>query len=105
MKSILELQEEQVEASKVYFPDLDQKDINYQAIALAGEVGEALNVIKKYNRTDISWDEFRERMQSELPDILIYLVLLADACDIWLGLAYQDKKEYNDSRFGTTAEA
>lgn len=55
--------------------------------ALTGEVGEAANVIKKIRRGDVTLDEVREDLASELADIQIYLDLLAFQCDIDLGAA------------------
>jgi NTP pyrophosphatase (non-canonical NTP hydrolase) len=45
--------------------------------ALAGEVGEAANIIKKIRRGDVSLEEIRGELGKEFADILAYLVLLA----------------------------
>jgi hypothetical protein len=45
--------------------------------AIAGEVGEYANVRKKFDRGDISKEEFLEQAASELADIFIYTDLLA----------------------------
>ena len=55
--------------------------------ALAGEVGEAANIIKKIRRGDVTIDEVREELAAELADIQIYLDILAYQCDIDLGAA------------------
>lgn len=55
--------------------------------ALAGEVGEAANVIKKMRRGDLSLDEGRAMVAKELADVQTYLDLLANALDINLAQA------------------
>lgn len=87
-----------------YFPSVDAS-VDYLAIALAGEVGEACNVVKKWLRGDFETNEFREFLYQELPDVLIYLVLLAEAAGFSLQDAYVDKKEYNNVRYGNNSTA
>lgn len=83
-----------------YFPQFaDRFTIEYDMIALAGEVGEACNDLKKYLRGDFSFAELRDRLAKELPDILIYLVMAAAIMDIDLEDAYIAKKEYNNARY------
>lgn len=55
--------------------------------ALTGEVGEAANIVKKIRRGDVTLDEVREDLASELADIQIYLDILAYQCNIDLGAA------------------
>lgn len=81
-----------------YFPDYEQGPL-YLAVALAGEVGEACNEIKKWARGDFDRDHLKELLEGELPDTLIYLVMLAEEMDIDLETAYHDKKVYNERRF------
>jgi NTP pyrophosphatase (non-canonical NTP hydrolase) len=70
-------------------------------VCLAGEVGETCNEIKKWSRGDFNVQELTKRLEEELPDILIYLVMLSHAVGVDLEKAYAEKKEYNDERFGT----
>ena len=53
----------------------------YWSNAIAGEVGEYCNLIKKFNRgdikTDLDFKKFRIDISNELADIFIYLVLNA----------------------------
>lgn len=53
--------------------------------ALAGEVGEAANIIKKITRGDIDLDDARDALGKEFADIVTYLDLLAYQCGIDLG--------------------
>lgn len=45
--------------------------------AVVGELGEYANFRKKYERGDISKDEFNEQARRELADVVIYLDILA----------------------------
>lgn len=59
--------------------------------AVAGELGEAANIIKKIKRGDISLEEARPLLAKEFADILIYLDITAFRCGIDLGEATRDK--------------
>ena len=63
--------------------------------ALAGEVGEALNIIKKYERgdfTQIAWEEkWQYELECECADIAVYLDLLAIHANISLEDAIRHK--------------
>ena len=63
------------------------------ACALAGEVGEACNVIKKLRRGDFKLEdhEYRTILADELADIQIYLDLLAHHAGINLEEATRRK--------------
>lgn len=94
--------------SKLTFEDLRQANIDRQehwggsdnwtladwSNAVAGEVGEACNVVKKIRRVELgtignkeSVEQYRGKLESEIGDALIYLDILArkagsslDAC-------------------------
>lgn len=53
--------------------------------ALAGEVGEAANIIKKIKRGDVTLAEVAQDLAGELADIQIYLDLLALQAGVDLG--------------------
>ena len=48
--------------------------------AVVGELGEFANVRKKYERGDLSSDEYRVLAQKELADVVTYLDILAKRC-------------------------
>jgi NTP pyrophosphatase (non-canonical NTP hydrolase) len=52
------------------------KNENYLMLGLESESGEVAGVIKKYIRGDFGLDVFRERMVSELGDVLWYLAMI-----------------------------
>lgn len=59
--------------------------------ALAGEVGELANFVKKVRRGDRTLDEARADISKELADCVIYLDILATQCGVNLGEAVQAK--------------
>lgn len=91
----------------VYFPDM-YKDFDWMvlhtALALAGEVGEVANVVKKFDRGDFGKRTLVERLRDELPDVLIYLVILSETVGVDLTKAWKDKKEKNHAKY-TSGEA
>jgi NTP pyrophosphatase (non-canonical NTP hydrolase) len=68
-------------------------------VALAGEVGEFANVTKKIVRGDFNLETAKPELSSELADIFIYLLKLADQLGIDLEAAFRSKLEYNEKRF------
>jgi NTP pyrophosphatase (non-canonical NTP hydrolase) len=59
--------------------------------AMAGEAGEACNVVKKIRRVELgttgnkdTTDAYRKQLESEIGDVLIYLDLLANAAGVTL---------------------
>ena len=104
---LLDIQQDESKDSKDYFPE-HELTLEFLALALVGEVGETCNEIKKHLRGDFDSVELTGRLRDELPDILIYLVMLADYMKINLNTAYLTKKDYNNARFrsgsSTTSE-
>lgn len=58
-------------------PDGSDWSLSDWSNAVAGEVGEAANIIKKIRRGDFTLDEVRHELAEELADILTYLDILA----------------------------
>jgi NTP pyrophosphatase (non-canonical NTP hydrolase) len=71
----------------------------YIALALAGEVGELANVVKKFERGDISYAEAMTALEEEAADVLIYLLKLSYQTGIDLEKAFVDKQKANAIRF------
>ena len=80
------------------FTDLHDWSPTDWACALAGEVGEACNLIKKLRRGE---DVSRERIGEELADTLIYLDLLAQRLDIDLAAAVVNKFNADSEKRGS----
>lgn len=68
--------------------------------AVVGELGEYANVRKKFDRGDISLDEFRTYAADELADVQTYLDILAFQVGVDLGFATMDKWNRVSERVG-----
>lgn len=70
--------------------------------ALAGEVGELANFLKKVRRGDLPWDaQTQMEVSRELADVQIYLDLLAYRAGIDLGLATTAKFNQTSRKVGS----
>lgn len=77
----------------------------YRANELAGEVGEACNVVKKIERERLGMPGSREtieRLAEELADVIICVDLLAMDCGIDLWRAVEDKFNKTSEKVGLT---
>jgi NTP pyrophosphatase (non-canonical NTP hydrolase) len=59
--------------------------------AVVGELGEYDNVRKKFERGDLTYEEFQAMAASELADVATYLDILAYRVNVDLGQAIMDK--------------
>ncbi len=83
-----------------YFP-LDSKDGPWWGNAMAGEVGEACNVVKKIDR-DGSTPERIQDLADELADVVTYADLLAARYGINLAEAIKSKFNEVSKRVNST---
>lgn len=75
-------------------------DIHY-TLALAGEIGELANLVKKmYRYTGANIEDIYQQLPSELADIFTYLILLADEWHIDLLEAFEQKQFVCEQRWG-----
>jgi NTP pyrophosphatase (non-canonical NTP hydrolase) len=80
-----------LEDSEDWFPE-QAKDVAFQTLCLAGEVGELANLVKKVARGTHTEAELMQRMEEETTDVFIYL------CNI-IGLLGMDPfAKYNEVR-------
>ena len=111
--SIKEIQDFQRDFDRKYFGDhwgggmefpVKFELIKDMTIALAGEVGEFANIVKKINRDrkvagqeppKVRVDELKE----ELVDCFIYIIILANLLELDLEKGYLEKTEKNHKRF------
>lgn len=101
-QSIADLQKQCVEDSTKWFGDSHAAhSIPHHALALAGEVGEFANIVKKVDRGSLSIHDaaVRHDMAMELADIFTYLMNIAGLLGVDLGKAYQHKRAQNEKRF------
>ena len=89
--------------SERWFPDRAD-DLPFMVLALAGEVGELANHIKKMARGSVTYDQIRKDASEEAIDIFIYLCNIFAALGIDPVAEYHRKREFNERRFGNNAE-
>jgi NTP pyrophosphatase (non-canonical NTP hydrolase) len=75
--------------------------IPHHTLALAGEVGELANLVKKIERGSLQMRDAKVRhaMAMELTDVFTYVLNLAYCLGIDLEQAYMIKRGENDKRF------
>jgi NTP pyrophosphatase (non-canonical NTP hydrolase) len=89
--------------SERWFPELHDGNIElgpYYALAMAGEVGEVCNLIKKSVRNEEM--VVVKDLELEMADVFTYLLLLADEYGIDLIKAFEAKQEVCELRWGKT---
>ncbi len=103
----------QIEFSRRKFPRFwridDERDLalrlEYLTNALAGEVGEAANLVKKvvrsvvYGHGDLRLEDVRREVEEEITDVFIYVLTIAGLLGMDLEKAYFEKLEKNEKRF------
>jgi NTP pyrophosphatase (non-canonical NTP hydrolase) len=72
--------------------------------AITGELGEAANIIKKVRRGDFTMDEARLSLAKEFADVVTYIDIAAQVCDIDLGEAVRNKFNEISDRVGATTK-
>jgi len=96
-----------------WFPDMAD-DIPLTALCLAGEVGEAANLIKKVARGTHTWEEVFHLLTSEIVDVQTYLFKLmgqlsrmaeAEGSKWTWDELYDLKRAYNEERFGRGSQS
>lgn len=92
--------------SQRWFSDIHNEGPEYflvhSALGLAGECGEAVDIVKKWHRdpsASIGAID-KAKLGAELVDTLIYLLHIASATGIDLETAYHKKVNANEKRFG-----
>jgi NTP pyrophosphatase (non-canonical NTP hydrolase) len=93
--------------STKWFPQAQKLDT--MVLCMAGEVGEVANLVKKIVRGSITVDEaMDEGLAEEIIDVLIYLCNLMGLKEFqtvdWKAI-WDNKRSYNESRFGTIEQA
>lgn len=104
-KTIEELERQCLEDSQRWFGDSPaSRDIPHHALALAGEVGEFCNIVKKVERGSLNFGDatVRHNLAMELTDVFVYTLNLAGMLGIDLAKTYEIIRRQNNERF--TAE-
>ncbi|MBI4149297.1 nucleotide pyrophosphohydrolase [Candidatus Woesearchaeota archaeon] len=102
-----QLQQFQKEFDAAHFPHW--KDVSYDekllflSTALAGEVGEFANFVKKRHRLKVAGEPhhaaYQEEMKEELVDVFIYLLILGNLLEMDIEKAFYQKSAKNSERF------
>jgi len=106
---IEQLKKLQQEFDEQYFGPYERKpeDFLFFAVALAGEVGEFANLVKKFYR-EKRWDRLVEKdqnrdyltdMKKEITDVFIYFLIIANNLNLEIEKEYLEKLEKNKKRF------
>jgi NTP pyrophosphatase (non-canonical NTP hydrolase) len=104
--TIEQARERSLRNSQAWFPEIHEEGPEYflihSALGLAGECGEAVDIIKKWHRdpkASIGAID-KTKLGAELVDVLIYLLHVASATGVDLEAAYNRKVNANEKRFG-----
>lgn len=100
--SLPEWQTTTLSNSKRWFPfdGDDREQVIHQALGLCGEVGEVVEHVKKFHRGDFDAEELAERLHSELPDVLAYLLNLSELIGVDIAEALMEKQAVCEGRWG-----
>jgi len=99
-----ELQERAIADSRFWFPDVHattQTAVVHFGLGIAGEVGELVNFIKKWNRGSITLEKLQEEAALEAADVAIYLMDICAELGIDLGQAIEIKRRVLVNRWGS----
>jgi NTP pyrophosphatase (non-canonical NTP hydrolase) len=90
--------------SKEFFPGTSQS-LPFMVLAMAGEVGELANIVKKIERgsLDPRSAAVKRELAMEATDIFIYLMNTFYVLGVDPGKAYEMKRTENVRRFGNPA--
>src|SRR6266853_6797305 len=82
-----------------WFPKVDG-NIAHTMLGLCGEVGEAADLVKKYERYTLDWEGLKKKLPEELIDVLTYTLKLASQIGMNVEEEYHKKRTFNEERFG-----
>lgn len=102
--NLREIAEQCLKDSDEWFPN-NSRDPMHHVLSITGEWGEFCNVMKKAERGSITWAEAHPMMREELIDTFIYMFNLAAVMGVDIEKEYNDKRERNVQRFGTSSGA
>jgi NTP pyrophosphatase (non-canonical NTP hydrolase) len=101
-KSIEDMEKQCLQDSQRWFGDQPaSRDLPHHALALAGEVGEFCNIVKKVERGSLHYGDasVRHAMAMELTDVFVYLLNIAGMMQIDLAKTYEVVRNQNEIRF------
>jgi NTP pyrophosphatase (non-canonical NTP hydrolase) len=91
------------EDSQRWFPGTTQDNLPFLVLALAGEVGELANVVKKIVRGSLDARDaaVKRQLDMEATDCLVYLLNIFGALNVDPKKAYDMVRTLNEKRFGS----
>lgn len=96
-----------LEDSERWFPSRDGhsptgRSLPFLVLALAGEVGELANVVKKIERGSLSIKDaaVKRQLDMEATDVLVYLLNIFGVLGVDPKKAYDNVRQLNERRFG-----
>jgi Predicted pyrophosphatase len=102
--TLTQLQEASRKRQREWCPDpKEQPDLSFRGVELAGEVGEACNIIKKLERARHGWRGSKadlKMLAEELADAIIVVSLIANDVGIDLNEAVPDKFNETSEKYG-----
>jgi len=99
VRTIQDIVTQCLDDSKEWFPDVAES-LTHHCLALAGEVGELCNVVKKVERGSVDEVSARQMLRDETADVFIYLCNVAAVLGMDLEAEYDIKRSFNARRFG-----
>jgi len=75
------------------------QELERLVVCLTGELGEFANLVKKIFRGDLLYDKTKGKLEEEVIDIFIYLMIVCNEMEIDLENSYLRKLEKNEERF------
>lgn len=98
------IQEQALKNSRRWFPEVHatpDTEIVHQALGIAGEAGEVIELVKKMHRSgDFSDPQRISDLRHELADVLTYVCNLAEHYNIDLAQAFHEKQAICEERWG-----
>src|SRR3954462_3665178 len=90
------------EDSQRWFPGTTQDNLPFLVLALAGEVGELANVVKKIVRGSLDPQDaaVKRQLDMETTDCLVYLLNIFGVLNVDPKRAYDNVRQLNEVRFG-----
>ena len=83
------------ERNKLYKGTQSGQPVNFSEetalIEIMGELGELSEVVKKHKRGDLTEAEYRQKLNEEIPDVIIAALLFALKTETNIGAAIRDK--------------
>jgi NTP pyrophosphatase (non-canonical NTP hydrolase) len=93
------------EDSARWFPGRTEHNLPFYVLALAGEVGELANVVKKIERGSLNPKDaaVKRMLDMEATDVLIYLLNIFAVLGVDPLKSYNNVRQLNEQRFGRPA--